>query len=72
MPIFWSNGMILKCNIVMKIYFVGCDAPPNSWIDSTMNPKVKIVGGQRVGAHSLVHSTLGVEGRAGTRGWGLR
>jgi hypothetical protein len=27
--------------------------------------------GQDVGAHSLIRSTLGVEGRVGTMGWGL-
>jgi hypothetical protein len=39
------------------------DAPPNSWMDSTSSPKVKTTKRKGVGAHSLVHSTLGVEGR---------
>jgi len=28
--------------------------------------------GYGIGAHSLVHSILGVEGRVGAPGWGLR
>jgi hypothetical protein len=71
MPIFGSNGMILKCNIVVKIHFVGCEAPSNSWIDSTISPKVKTTEGQGVGAHSLAHSISGVEGHVGVPGWGL-
>jgi hypothetical protein len=34
--------------------------------------KVKIVEGSRVGAHSLVRSTFGVEGHAKAPRWGLR
>jgi hypothetical protein len=45
------------------------DAPPSSLMDLTMNPKVKTSEGEGVGAHSLVHSTLGVEGRARASGW---
>jgi hypothetical protein len=33
---------------------------------------VKITEKQRVGAHFLARNTLGVEGRAGVLGWGLR
>jgi hypothetical protein len=32
---------------------------------------VKTSKGQKVGAHSLAHNTLGVEGHAGALGWGL-
>jgi len=45
------------------------DATPNSLMDSTTSLKVEIMEG--VGACSLVHSTLGVEGRVGTLGLGL-
>jgi hypothetical protein len=48
------------------------DAPPNSWIDSTANPKVKTMEGQRIGARSLARNTSGVEGRARAPRWGLR
>jgi len=40
-------------------------------MDSTTNPKVKIVEGKRVGAHSLAHNTSGVEGHARAPRWGL-
>jgi hypothetical protein len=46
------------------------DAPPNSLIDSTMNPKVKIMEG--VGIRSLVRNTLVLEGRDEAPRWGLR
>jgi hypothetical protein len=40
-------------------------------MDSTVNPKVKIMEGKKVGARSLVCSTLGIEGHVGALGWGL-
>jgi len=40
-------------------------------MDSITSPKVKITNGERVGARSLVHSTLGVEGRVGAPRWDL-
>ncbi len=48
---------------------MGSDAPPNSLMDSTLSPKVKIAKGEGVGAHSLTRNTLGVEGRARAPGW---
>jgi hypothetical protein len=48
-----------------------CDTPPNSWIDSTTSSKMKTTEGQEVGARSIVHNTLGVEGCAKASGWGL-
>jgi hypothetical protein len=50
---------------------VGNDAPPNSLMDSTANPKVKTTKEKGVGARSLTYSTLGVEGCVGTPKWGL-
>jgi hypothetical protein len=47
------------------------DAPPNFWIDSIVSPKMKTMEGQGVGARSLVHNTLGIEGRVKASGWGL-
>jgi hypothetical protein len=47
------------------------DAPLDSLMDSTMNPKMKIVEGKRIGARSLARNTLGVEGHVGVLGWGL-
>jgi len=34
-----------------------------------VNPKVKIIKGEGVGAHSLACSTSRVEGRVGALGW---
>ncbi len=43
------------------------DAPLNSLMDSTMSPKVIIVGG--IGVHSMVHNILRVEVHIGVSGW---
>jgi hypothetical protein len=40
-------------------------------MDLTTSPKVKITKGKGIGACSLVHSTLGVEGHAKAPRWGL-
>jgi hypothetical protein len=48
-----------------------CDAPPNSWIDSTASPNVKRAKGQRVQAHFLAHNTSRVKGCVGAPRWGL-
>jgi hypothetical protein len=45
------------------------DAPPNSLMDSTTSPKVKITEGKGVGTRFLAYSTLEVEGRARVPGW---
>jgi hypothetical protein len=47
------------------------DAPPSSLMDLTRSPKVKTSEGEGVGACSLAHSTLGVDGHVGSSGWGL-
>jgi hypothetical protein len=47
------------------------DAPPNSLIDSTMNPKVKIME-EGVGIRSLVRNILVLEGCDEDPRWGLR
>jgi len=44
------------------------DAPLNSSIDATTSPKMKTTEGQGVGARSLVHNILGVEGCVRTLG----
>jgi hypothetical protein len=41
------------------------DAPLSSLMDSTTSLKVKTMEEERVGARSLAHNTLGVEGHAG-------
>jgi hypothetical protein len=51
---------------ILKITY---DAPPSSLMDLTMSPKLKTVEREGVRVHSLVRSTLGVEGHAGTLGW---
>jgi len=38
-------------------------------MDSIINPKVKRMKGEGVGACSLVHNTLKVEGHARVSGW---
>jgi hypothetical protein len=45
------------------------NAPSSSLMDSLVNPKVKTLEGEGVGVCSLVHSALGVEGRAKVLGW---
>ncbi len=47
------------------------DAPPSSLMDLTMSSKMKTIEGEGVGACSLVHNTLEVEGRARVPRWGL-
>jgi hypothetical protein len=47
------------------------DTPPSSLMDSTASPHVTTLEGERVGAHSLGCSTLGVEGCAGASKWEL-
>lgn len=45
------------------------DAPPKSWRDPKVHLIVKQRKKKKVGAHSLIHSTLGVGGHAGASGW---
>ncbi len=47
------------------------DAPPNSLMDSTVIPKVKIVEGKGVGACSLARSISRLKGCAGVSEMGL-
>jgi hypothetical protein len=65
-----KNTKFMFRKVGMKLSF-SIDAPPNSWIDSTTSPKVKTSEKQGVGAYSLGHNTLRVEGHAGALGWGL-
>jgi len=41
-------------------------------MDSITNPKAKTTKEKEIRVRSLVCSTLGVEGRVGAPGWGLR
>jgi hypothetical protein len=56
-----------------KVFFLiieaFCDTPPNSLMDSTANPKVKITEREGVATCSLARSTSGVEGRVGAPKW---
>jgi hypothetical protein len=54
-----------------KLVWTIIDAPPSSLMDSISNPKVMTRKGEGVGARSLVHNTLGVEGCVGAPRWGL-
>jgi hypothetical protein len=47
------------------------NAPPNSLMDSTTRPNVKIMKGKVIGVPSLVHYILRVEGHTKALGWGL-
>ncbi len=47
------------------------DAPPSSLMDSIVNPNVKIMKGERVGARSLACSISGVKGHVKALRWGL-
>jgi hypothetical protein len=47
------------------------DAFPNSLMDSTTNPNVKITEGERVEVHSLICNTSRVERCARAPGWGF-
>jgi hypothetical protein len=49
-----------------------CDAPPDSLMDSTMNPKVKTVEGEEIGARSLARSILGGRAVCWSSGMGIR
>ncbi len=51
------------------IILIPCDTPPSSLMDSTVSPKVKTTKEKGVGVCFMVHSTSGVEGRAGAPGW---
>ncbi len=48
------------------------DTLPSSLMDLIVSPKVTIMEGEGVGAHSLICSTLGVERHVRALGWGLR
>jgi hypothetical protein len=56
-----------------KVFFLiieaFCDTPPNSSMDSTTSPKVKIAEKKGVVVRSLARSTSGVKGRAGALRW---
>jgi hypothetical protein len=59
--------MFYILNVATKPW-IKFDAPPSSLMDSTTNPKVNKAKGERVGARSLAHNTLRVEGRVGASG----
>jgi hypothetical protein len=48
------------------------DAPPHSLKDSNESLKMKIMEEEWVRVCSLTHNILGVKGRVGAPGWGLR
>jgi hypothetical protein len=49
----------------------GCDAPPNTLMDSITSPRVKTAEGEGIGAYSLACNTLGVKGYVRALGWGF-
>ncbi len=63
---------MLVYNFKIYISSTPFDTPPNSLMDSIASRKVKTTKRKRVGVRSLTYSTLGVEGRVGVLGWGLR
>jgi hypothetical protein len=66
-----SNAIIVRKMKYSNNTCLTCDTLPSSLMDSIASPKVKITKGKRVGAHSLVRNTLGVEGCVGASGWDL-
>jgi hypothetical protein len=58
-----------KCFPKDDLFFFLINAPPNSLMDSTTNPKVKTSEGEGIWVHSLAHNTLRVEGHAGVPRW---
>jgi hypothetical protein len=64
-------GIITIGMEIVVVLNMDVDAPLSSLIDSIASLKVMTIEGEGVGARSLAHSTLRVEGRAGTPGWGL-
>jgi hypothetical protein len=56
-----------------KCYFgVQSDAPPNFFIDSNSNPKMKTMQEEGVGVCSFVRDNLGVKGACLNIGMGIR
>jgi hypothetical protein len=55
--------------MVLHYLHAAPEAHPSSLMDSIASPKVKITKGEGIGAHSLAHNTLGVEGCVGALGW---
>jgi hypothetical protein len=49
---------------ITMVFFVGYPfgTPPSSLKDSNVNPKMKTMKGEGIGAHSLARSTFGVSG----------
>ncbi len=60
------------CSKIPTLHRASINTPPSSLMDSTLNPKVEIPEGKRVGACSLARNTLGVKGRVRAPRWGLR
>jgi hypothetical protein len=59
------------CLLLLIHYITTSDTPPSSLMDLIASPKVTTTEGKGVGVRTLVHSTLGVEGRVGALRWGL-
>jgi hypothetical protein len=64
-PLIWRPSLSL---FLFTIHVDFRDAPQNSLIDSTTNPKVKTMKGNGVGIHSLIHKILGVKGHVEASG----
>jgi hypothetical protein len=65
---FLVSYILISCDNYIRTNAIVVDAPPSSLMDSTASPNVKTTEGG-VGAHSLVRSTLGVEGCTRALGW---
>jgi hypothetical protein len=59
-------------NLFELEYWKELDTPPHSLKDSNVSLKVKTTYEEKVGVHSLICNTLGVEGRVRALRWGLR
>ncbi len=62
---------ILLFKLIEQPRLIWIDTPPHSLKDANVSSKVKTIEEGKVGIHSLVHGTSGVERRVGAPGWGL-
>jgi hypothetical protein len=67
--IMWKKKHCKEIRKNPKQFCIVYDTPPSSLMDSIVAPKVKTLEGEGVGARSLVHNTLGVQGCVGALGW---
>jgi hypothetical protein len=65
----WVPILVVRFDKTCFLVQIRIDALPSSLMDSTVSPKVKTTKGEKVGARSLAHNILRVEGHARALGW---